>query len=415
MARGVGDDELAPFGGEEPIGDVDGDPLFPLGGQAVDEEREVELAALGADRLGIGLERGQLVLEHELGVVEQPTDQGRLAVVNTAAGEEPKHRLVLVLVEVPLDVVDEEVALDVGHQKYPSCFFFSIEPDESWSITRPYALRGRGEEHLLDDPGERVRLALDGAGQGVAPHGAEPHRPRHHLTRLDRHPVVVDHDQRAVSLHDRMGSGEVEGDDRDVLATDVLPHVELGPVRQREHPHALPRGLAGVVEPPQLGALRLGIPAVLHGADREDPLLGPGLLLVTPGTAEGEIEAVEVEGLLEALGLPQVGVHRRAMVERVDAPLDAIGVLVHEQLHADFLGHLVAELVHGPELPRRVHVQQRERRHRRVEGLRRQAQHHRAVFTDRVQHHRLLRLRDRLTEDMDALGLEPLQVGQLQR
>ena len=26
---------------------------------------------------------------------------------------------------------------DVRHQKYPSCFFFSIEPLESWSITRP--------------------------------------------------------------------------------------------------------------------------------------------------------------------------------------------------------------------------------------------------------------------------------------
>ena len=26
---------------------------------------------------------------------------------------------------------------NVRHQKYPSCFFFSIEPAESWSMTRP--------------------------------------------------------------------------------------------------------------------------------------------------------------------------------------------------------------------------------------------------------------------------------------
>jgi acyl-CoA reductase-like NAD-dependent aldehyde dehydrogenase len=36
-------------GGEEPAGEVDGDPLLALGGQAVHEQRQVEVAALGAD------------------------------------------------------------------------------------------------------------------------------------------------------------------------------------------------------------------------------------------------------------------------------------------------------------------------------------------------------------------------------
>jgi hypothetical protein len=60
------------LGREEPVGHVDGDALLALGGEAVDQEGEVELAALGADLLGVGLERREVVLEDELGVVEEP-------------------------------------------------------------------------------------------------------------------------------------------------------------------------------------------------------------------------------------------------------------------------------------------------------------------------------------------------------
>ena len=59
VARRVGDDELAVLGREEPVGHVDGDALLALGGETVDQEGEVELAALGADLLGVGLQRGR--------------------------------------------------------------------------------------------------------------------------------------------------------------------------------------------------------------------------------------------------------------------------------------------------------------------------------------------------------------------
>ena len=36
-------------------------------------------------------------------------------------------------------------------QKYPSCFFFSIDAAASWSITRPWRSRGARQQHLLDD------------------------------------------------------------------------------------------------------------------------------------------------------------------------------------------------------------------------------------------------------------------------
>jgi hypothetical protein len=40
---------------------------------------------------GGALDRLELVLEDRLGVVEQPTDEGRLAVVNAAGGGKPKQ------------------------------------------------------------------------------------------------------------------------------------------------------------------------------------------------------------------------------------------------------------------------------------------------------------------------------------
>ena len=94
------------------------------------------MVALGADPAAVGLEGGQLILEDHLGVVEEAPDQGRLAVVDAAAGKEAQQRLVLVRVQVRFDVGRNEIR-DVRHQKYPSCFFFSIEADWSWSITRP--------------------------------------------------------------------------------------------------------------------------------------------------------------------------------------------------------------------------------------------------------------------------------------
>ena len=89
VARRVGDDELAPGGLEVAVGDVDRDPLLALGAQAVGEQRQVDVAVAAA--LG-GLDHVlHLVLEDRLGVVQQPPDQGRLAVVDRARGRDPQQ------------------------------------------------------------------------------------------------------------------------------------------------------------------------------------------------------------------------------------------------------------------------------------------------------------------------------------
>jgi hypothetical protein len=51
VARRVGDDELAPFGLEVSVGDVDRDPLLALRLEAVEQQREVEFSSLRPDRL----------------------------------------------------------------------------------------------------------------------------------------------------------------------------------------------------------------------------------------------------------------------------------------------------------------------------------------------------------------------------
>jgi hypothetical protein len=86
VPRRVGELE-APLGGDEgAVGDVDRDPLFALGPQAVGEQRQVDVAVTAA--LARLLDMLHLVDENLLRVVEEPADQRRLAVVDRAAGDE---------------------------------------------------------------------------------------------------------------------------------------------------------------------------------------------------------------------------------------------------------------------------------------------------------------------------------------
>jgi hypothetical protein len=96
VARGVGDDVLAGAGAEIAVGDVDGDALFALGLQAVGQQREVNGAHAALFR-GLG-NRRQRVGEDGLGVEQQAANQGALAVIDAAAGQEAQQAVVFNLV-----------------------------------------------------------------------------------------------------------------------------------------------------------------------------------------------------------------------------------------------------------------------------------------------------------------------------
>ena len=90
---------------------------------------------------------------------------------------------------------------------------------------------------------------------------------------------------------------------------------------------------------------------------------------------------------------------------------EAVLVDVDEQLDVGRFGDPLPERVHLPELPGRVDVQQRERKPARVERLPRQMKQDGAVLADRVEHHRALGLRDRVPQDVDRLGFQPIEIG----
>ena len=71
----VGHDELALVGSEEAVRYVDCDALLALGLEAVEQQREIDVLALRAVLDRVLLQGGQLVLEDQLGVVQQPADQ----------------------------------------------------------------------------------------------------------------------------------------------------------------------------------------------------------------------------------------------------------------------------------------------------------------------------------------------------
>ncbi len=85
MAGSVGDDELALVRGEKAVGDVNRDALLALGGEAIDQQRQVNLVTLCTSRLRIALDRRELVVVDQFRVVQQTADQRRFAVINGRA------------------------------------------------------------------------------------------------------------------------------------------------------------------------------------------------------------------------------------------------------------------------------------------------------------------------------------------
>ena len=92
MTGRVGDDEAPGRGREIAIGDIDGDALLALGGEAIEQQREVEPRASG---LRIRFERGELIGVQEFRIVKQAAEQRRLAIIDRTAGDETQEGLAL--------------------------------------------------------------------------------------------------------------------------------------------------------------------------------------------------------------------------------------------------------------------------------------------------------------------------------
>src|SRR3954452_4980287 len=232
------------------------------------------------------------------------------------------------------------------------------------------------------------------------------------LDELDEGRQRVEH---PVAPEDLALVGEVDRRDLEPLLGDVLPDVELGPVRQREHADVLALADPPVVDAPQLGALATRVPLAEVVAEAEDPLLRPRALLVAARAAERGVEAVLLDRVEQRRRLQAVA--RRARAGLLDdAP--AVDRLLHrgdDQPLAE-LGHAaVAELDDLAEVVARVHVHERERERRRAERLLGESQEHDRVLAAAEQQHGLGQLGGHLAHHVDRLGLEGLEVRQLVR
>ena len=134
------------------------------------------------------------------------------------------------------------------------------------------------------------------------------------------------------------------------------------------------------------------------------------LFFVAPRAAEGCVEAVKIERLLQRFGFHHVRVHGGAGRDRADAVRDALLVDVDDQVEAEPLCRLVAERDHVPELPRGVDMHEREGQWRRMKRFHRKLQHDARILADRVEHHRVLEFGGHLANDLDRLGFEALEM-----
>ena len=110
------------------------------------------------------------------------------------------------------------------------------------------------------------------------------------------------------------------------------------------------------------------------------------------------------------LRLHQVGMHLAAMRKGAYPRLEGFHIALYNQVPSVFLGIFVAELNHFLELPLGVDVHQGEGHLARIEGLFGQTHHHGRVLADAIEHHRILELGRHLTNDMNGLGFEFLQM-----
>ena len=222
--------------GEVAVGDVDRDALLALGPQAVGEQGQVGvvLAAL----LAGPLHRGQLVLEDRLGVVQQPPDQGALAVVHRAGRGQPQD------VHVP-------VASARGSPAVPRAALPSSEVPLPLAVFHgglAGPVVGAGLAALGDPGGRDLRDDLARSW----PRSTPPRRcrscrrrcgsARWSRTAARRRPRVMNwlSASRIPSRSNTLARvREVDRRDLQLLPVDVVPDVQLGPVGQREHPDVL--------------------------------------------------------------------------------------------------------------------------------------------------------------------------------
>jgi hypothetical protein len=120
-----------------------------------------------------------------------------------------------------------------------------------------------------------------------------------------------------------------------------------------------------------------------------------------------------IKRLTQGLRLHDVRVQLGTVADWANAAGEAVAIDVHDELKPKLGGTTVPERDHVAKLPGGVNVQQRKRRLARIERLQRQVQQNRRVLADGIEQHRIVALRDGLPNDVNALGLQGIEMSEL--
>src|SRR3954447_1017818 len=274
------------------------------------------------------------------------------------------------------------------------------------------ALGDARRRDLGDDLVDRPRLADDAAGARHVAYGAEAHGRAERLLLGEALDEVGDRVEHPVAPEDLALVREVDRRQFEALARDVLPHVELRPVRDREHANVLALADARVVEIPQLGTLRARVPLPEVVAEAEDALLRAGTLLVAPRAAHRSIEPVLLDRVEQRRRLQLVARRARAGLLLHAALVDRLLHARDDEPLAELRHATVAELDHLGEVVSRVDVHDRERELRRAERLLGEPEQHDRVLAAGKEQHGPLSLGGDLAHDVNRLRLELVEMRQ---
>src|SRR6476620_1943549 len=274
------------------------------------------------------------------------------------------------------------------------------------------ALGDARRRNLGDDRIDRPGLADDAAGARHVADGAEANGRGERLLVREALDEIGDGVEHAVALEHLALVREVDLRQLEVLARDVLPHVELRPVRDREDADVLALAYARVVEIPELGTLRARVPLAEVVAEAEDALLRPRPLLVAPSTAHRGVEPVLLDRVEQRRRLQLVARRARSGLILHATPIDRLLHARDDEALAQLRNATVAELDHLGEVVARVDVHDRERELRRAERLLSEPQQHDRILAAREEQHGPLSLGGDLAHDVDRLRLELVEVGE---
>ena len=107
MPRRIRQDEPPACRLEVAVGHIDGNALFPLSGQPIHQQRVINPAGHRAVAAAVAFQCRLHIIGDAAAFIQHPADQGGFPIIDAAAGQHAQK--------------------GVGHQKYPSRFFFSID------------------------------------------------------------------------------------------------------------------------------------------------------------------------------------------------------------------------------------------------------------------------------------------------